>query len=297
MNTVNSVWIVTDRPEAVNYLVSAAQALGKEITLVFANGAEAIGAKKAYRVKGECFAESIPEIVKFIKQSNPDLVLTDTSKNGRLFAGLAAAALNVGILSDVMSLSTEDGITGETMVYGGTAVKNEKVSSSKAVVVLGQGVFPELTLDECPDVTALDAKSSGIRFVGKTHLEGKKNNLKAAKNVIAVGRGAGKAHLMDSIFELGNAIDAEIGCTRPVAEDEGLMPREAYIGVSGLMLKPGFCLSLCASGQIQFTVGINRAGTVIAINKDKNAPIFKQCDYGLIADIEDVLPKLLDRLK
>ncbi len=297
MNTVNSVWVVTDKPEAVNYLVSAARAIGKEITLVFADGVQAIGAKKAYRVDGECFAECIPEIVKFIKQSNPDLILTDTSKNGRLFAGLAAAALNVGILSDVMSLSVEDGITGDAMVYGGTAVKHENVTSSKAVVVLGQGVFPELTLDECPDVTALDAKGSGIRFVGKTQLEGKKNNLKGAKNVIAVGRGAGKAHLMDAIFELGSAIDAEIGCTRPVAEEDKLMPRETYIGVSGLMLKPEFCLCLCSSGQIQHTVGINRSGTVIAINKDKNAPIFKQCDYGLIADIEDVLPKLLDRLK
>ena len=87
-------------------------------------------------------------------------------------------------------------------------------------------------------------------------------------------------------------LGGECGCSRPLAEGVDWMPREAYIGVSGMMLAPKMYLGIGISGQMQHMVGVNHAGTMFAVNKDKNAPIFKQCDYGLVGDLKDVLPKL-----
>ena len=74
------------------------------------------------------------------------------------------------------------------------------------------------------------------------------------------------------------------------------MPSETYIGVSGLMLSPKVYIAAGISGQMQHMVGANRSGVVFAINKDQNAPIFKQCDYGLVGDLKDVLPKITEAL-
>lgn len=77
-----------------------------------------------------------------------------------------------------------------------------------------------------------------------------------------------------------------------LAEGSGWMPTESYIGVSGQMLSPKVYVGIGTSGQMQHMVGVNRAGAIFAVNKDKNAPIFKQCDYGLVGDLNTVLPAL-----
>jgi electron transfer flavoprotein alpha subunit len=75
------------------------------------------------------------------------------------------------------------------------------------------------------------------------------------------------------------------------------MPKETYVGVSGLMLAPEVYIALGISGQVQHTVGVNRSKVVIAINKDKNAPIFKQADYGIVGDLYKVVPAMINKLK
>jgi electron transfer flavoprotein alpha subunit len=94
------------------------------------------------------------------------------------------------------------------------------------------------------------------------------------------------------IEELAAVMGAEVGCTRPIAEEEKWLPREVYIGVSGVILAPEVYLGIGLSGQVQHTVGINRAKLIFAINKDKNAPIFKQADYGIVADLYKIVPAL-----
>ena len=95
-----------------------------------------------------------------------------------------------------------------------------------------------------------------------------------------------------AFVDLAAKIGAEMACTRPLAEGSGWMPTESYIGVSGQMLSPKVYVGIGTSGQMQHMVGVNRAGAIFAVNKDKNAPIFKQCDYGLVGDLNTVLPAL-----
>ena len=95
--------------------------------------------------------------------------------------------------------------------------------------------------------------------------------------MVAGGRGFAEEADLQLMRDVAAKLGGECGCSRPLAEGVDWMPREAYIGISG---------------QMQHMVGVNRAGTMFAVNKDKNAPIFKQCDYGLVGDLKDVLPRL-----
>lgn len=96
--------------------------------------------------------------------------------------------------------------------------------------------------------------------------------------------------------QLAAAIGAEVGCTRPIAEEEKWMDKARYIGVSGVMAKPELYIGIGISGQVQHMVGVSSARTIIAINSDKNAMIFNQCDYGIVGDLKTVLPALTAKL-
>ncbi|WP_226963138.1 FAD-binding protein [Sutterella seckii] len=113
---------------------------------------------------------------------------------------------------------------------------------------------------------------------------------------VGVGRGIAKEADLALADALAKAIGAEVGCSRPIAEGEHWMERERYIGVSGVLLKGDVYVALGISGQIQHMVGVNDCGTIIAVNKDKNAPIFNYCDYGIVGDIYKVLPELTKAL-
>ena len=97
-----------------------------------------------------------------------------------------------------------------------------------------------------------------------------------------------RKHFLDLCDKLG----AGLACSRPLTEGVNWLPTERYVGVSGLMLTPKAYIAVGISGQMQHMVGCNRSGAIFAINKDKNAPIFKQCDFGLVGDIKDVLPAI-----
>ena len=92
-------------------------------------------------------------------------------------------------------------------------------------------------------------------------------------------------------------LGAGLACSRPLTEGVNWLPTERYVGVSGLMLTPKAYIAVGISGQMQHMVGCNRSGAIFAINKDKNAPIFKQCDFGLVGDIKDVLPAITAALE
>ncbi|WP_270296857.1 electron transfer flavoprotein subunit alpha/FixB family protein, partial [Eggerthella sinensis] len=113
-----------------------------------------------------------------------------------------------------------------------------------------------------------------------------------ADAVVAAGRGFAEESELDLARALCDKLGGGLACSRPLTEGVNWLPTELYVGVSGLMLSPKVYVACGISGQMQHMVGCNRSGMVFAINKDKNAPVFKQCDYGLIGDVKDVLPAL-----
>lgn len=121
-------------------------------------------------------------------------------------------------------------------------------------------------------------------------------DLSKAKRVVGVGRGLVAQNDLEMVRQLASVLGAEVGCSRPIAEGENWMERERYIGVSGVLLKSDLYLTLGISGQIQHMVGGNGAKVIVAINKDKKAPIFNYADYGLVGDIYKVVPALIEHL-
>jgi electron transfer flavoprotein alpha subunit len=97
--------------------------------------------------------------------------------------------------------------------------------------------------------------------------------------------------------ELAGLMEAEVGCSRPVAEGLNWLPLERYVGISGAIVKPELYLAVGISGQVQHMVGINQSRVIVAINKDKQAPMFKQADYGIVGDLNKVLPLLIKKFK
>ena len=122
-------------------------------------------------------------------------------------------------------------------------------------------------------------------------------NLGAAHRVIGVGRGLKAREDLAMIEELARALEAEIACSRPVAEGLNWMGKDRYIGSSGAHISPELYLAVGISGQLQHMVGVTGAETIVAINSDPNAAVFKQADYGLIGDLYQLVPAITAALK
>lgn len=120
-------------------------------------------------------------------------------------------------------------------------------------------------------------------------------DLSKAKRVVGVGRGLAAQDDLKMVHELAAVLNAEVGCSRPIAEGENWMERERYIGVSGVLLKSDLYLTLGSPGRSSIWLAAT-AKVIVAINKDKNAPIFNYADYGLVGDIYKVVPALISQL-
>ncbi|MDR1069542.1 MAG: FAD-binding protein [Gracilibacteraceae bacterium] len=302
MKKLKSVWIIAGGAERIAELSAGAAAWGEETALLYAGEREkAAGAGTVYYLgplTGVSYLSYIPAIVALVREKQPELVLVESSRNGRLAAAAVAAAVGVSALTDIDSLEADEdggGIVGRRMVYGGAAWKTERVSGPTAVVCVGAGVFPPGETPPPGEVIETRSEAApGIRLLERKENPAQNVNLPAAGRIVGVGRGLGAAENLGAVRAFAAALGAEIACSRPVAEEERWLPKERYIGVSGVIAKPDVYIACGVSGQVQHMAGIDRAGVIVAVNKDKNAPVFRQCDYGLVADLNAVLPRLTE---
>src|SRR5581483_378418 len=132
------------------------------------------------------------------------------------------------------------------------------------------------------DVRVIDTRTSGFDQA----------DLAAAHRVVGVGRGLKAQGDLALIEDLARALQAEVACSRPVAEGLNWMGKDRYIGSSGARISPQLYLAVGISGQLQHMVGVTGAETVVAINTDPNAAVFAACDYGLVGDLYQLVPAI-----
>lgn len=291
------IFVFANEAGSVAELTSGAKASGASVALVTSG--------KTYGCADEVFAypeevslvSVLSAVSELIVSQKPQLLLCESGSDGRLLAGYTAAKLGVSPLCDVMSLScTADAVETTRLVYGGSAVKTERCAFP-AVAIVCAGTFEASDAAAEPQVTQINCSGScSVELAGTSAVEASTVNLAAAKRVVGVGRGLASADNIPAAEKLAAALGAEIGCTRPVAEEEHWYSKDRYIGVSGVMIKPNFYLAIGISGQIQHMVGVNQTNVICAINKDENAPIIKQADYTLIGDVNAVLPAIIEKL-
>ncbi|WP_371374258.1 FAD-binding protein [Sporomusa aerivorans] len=295
------ILVFAERNTALAELCSGARSLGDQIEAIVIGAPGTLAADKIWsipvqdNVMLEDYTESIAAVMDV---AAADILLIESSKRCKLIAGRLAAMKGSSAITDVMEIA--DNLSTKRMVYGGVAVRKEKAVAGTAIVITGPGVLTgaaAATGQGIVETVAYIDPVSKVKVVSREQKPKVSVNLSAAKKIIGVGRGVAKQEDLTMIRELADAIGAELGCTRPIAEAEKWLPKETYIGVSGLMLAPELYIAVGISGQIQHTVGVNRSKVIVAINKDKNAPILKQADYGIVGDLYKVVPALISQLK
>lgn len=209
--------------------------------------------------------------------------------------GRLAAHAGTAAITDITAL--ENG-QATSMYFGGIGIRTAKATGPVAVYTVGAGTFDAsgATGSDVVEEAVFEAPAVAVVKKAVEALPVSDVDLCGADIVLGVGRGFTDEADLQPARDLASKIGAAMGCTRPLTEAVTWFPREAYIGVSGQMLAPKVYIACGISGQMQHMVGCNRADVVFAVNKDKNAPVFKQCDYGIVGDVKEVLPALVAAL-
>lgn len=309
MDVLNKVMIFSEDICAYKELCSGAHKLGKEVSAIFIGSKEDAEKIANYGVKTYWFGEKpnesmiesyTPAIAELIKTEEPSLLLMKGTRITKLIAGRLSVMLHAGVVPDAIDFQIEndENYLIQRLVYGGAAVRTEKPVTKLTIALVNSGIFSITDCNVTGEVVPVDSVSieNKIMRLEVRKQEGESVNLEMAKRVIGVGRGFAKEEDLTLANELAKTIGAELACSRPIAEGENWMETGRYIGVSGAMIKPDVYIAIGISGQIQHMVGVNNSKTIIAINKDKNAPIFQYADYGIVGDLYKILPKLKESL-
>jgi len=277
--------------------------MADEVVLVsFGEAPEAV-ADKIARIsvpEGTVLDDAADTVISVFDAEAPAVVLVEPTRHMKTIAGKLAAHANASVITDVMSFEkapaafspSENGPA--SLYFGGVAERVQKAAGDVAIYTVGAGAFEgaEASGANAVEDVAWVAPATPVKLVSSKPIEKSGVDLNKADVVVAAGRGFAEESELDLARELCDKLGAGLACSRPLTEGVNWLPTELYVGVSGLMLSPKAYVACGISGQMQHMVGCNRAGTMFAINKDKNAPVFKQCDYGIVGDIKDVLPKL-----
>ena len=278
-------------------LVSKANAIAENTVLITAAGSLS-GADTVYTYDpNDSVAMKLKAIADIALELQPELILCEPRPSGRLVAGYLAAVLKTCVLPELQTLEiTETGLESTRMVHGGSFIKTESMSYP-AVAVVGHGVLTGEEIVRESKVIALEGNVEGLELVDVHISHAAHKDLAVADTVVCIGRGLGSAEHLPMVEELADLMDAELGCTRPVAEEEGWMAKNRYIGISGVMLKSKTYLGLGVSGQMQHMIGTRSCANIFAINKLDNAGVIDEADYTLVGNVVTALPAIIEKLK
>ncbi|MGO9687308.1 MAG: electron transfer flavoprotein subunit alpha/FixB family protein, partial [Syntrophobacteraceae bacterium] len=142
-----------------------------------------------------------------------------------------------------------------------------------------------------------DMPSSAVTVISRTAKSREAVDITEAKIIVCIGRGLEKEADVKLARDLADVLGGEVGCSRPIAEELRWLPEDVYLGISGKKVKPDLYIGVGVSGQIQHVTGIRDSKIIVAINRDENAPIFEASDYGIVGDLYQVVPMLIEELK
>ena len=302
--SVNAWIVVADQP-GVGNLISVARSLGGPVGAVVAGPrpvAETVASSGVDKVVWCHAPDDVPPeasaqaVADTVAADPPRVVLAGRNPAERVLLGAAAARLKAAVLTGARSVSLDgDSTTVVNAVFGDISEETVAVSGPVALLLDG-GSVPPAAGPGAP-IEEITAAPLGMKVV-ETRTHGFEDiDLNAAPRVIGVGRGLKAKEDLAMVQELAQALEAEIACSRPVAEGLNWMGKDRYIGSSGAHIAPQLYLAVGISGQLQHMVGVTGAETIVAINSDPNAAVFTQTDYGLVGDLYQLVPAITAALK
>ncbi|MCL1634627.1 electron transfer flavoprotein subunit alpha/FixB family protein [Luteimonas sp. SX5] len=283
------------KPEAIDIVVLAADPSG-----VAAEAAQIAGVAKVLAVANAANADAIaqiqaPQIAKLA--AGYSHVFGPSTTFGKDLMPCVAALLGVAQVSDVMAV--EGSHTFKRPIYAGNAIVTVEAPADHAVVAtVRTASWPEAAKGGSAAVEAASvdaALPTHTRYVGLAAGKSDRPDLQSAKRVVSGGRGVGSADNFKIIYDFADKLGAAVGASR-AAVDAGYVPNELQVGQTGKIIAPDLYIAIGISGAIQHLTGIKDAGTIVAINKDADAPIFEIADIGLVGDLFKLLPELQQAL-
>ena len=237
-----------------------------------------------------------------VEQAGADVVLIAGTTSGRDLGPYLAAKQGRECLTDCVKISVSDsGFTGVRPVFQGKMVSDVTIPADPpAYIVVRSGAYPEPESGGQGEIRnldlTLDAIPTPVEFVGLTQAKGGAAHLEDADIVVAGGRGVGSAENYQLVLDLAEALGAAVGATRAVT-DLGWRPHHEQIGQTGANVRPKLYIGVGVSGAVQHAVGMQNSETIVAINRDPDAPLVRMADIGVIGDLNEIVPHLINEIK
>ncbi|MFE4356822.1 electron transfer flavoprotein subunit alpha/FixB family protein [Kitasatospora sp. NPDC058184] len=295
-------------------LLTLARRIGEPSAVVLGAGAAAAGiaakageygAAKVYVADGAEFADQlvVPKVdalAQIAKANDVAAVLVTSSGEGKEVAARVALRIGSGIITDAIDLEAGDGgpVATQSVFAASFQVKSKVTKGAPVITVKPNAVAPEAApaAGAVEDV-AVAFTGNAAKVVSRTpRVSSGRPELTEAAIVVSGGRGVGAAEGFGVVEELADALGAAVGASR-AAVDAGWYPHSSQVGQTGKQVSPQLYIAAGISGAIQHRAGMQTSKTIVAVNKDPEAPIFELVDYGVVGDLFQVLPQLTAEVK
>ena len=261
------------------------------------------GAAKVYAAEGDDLASysvapKAEALAAVMQQASPAAVLIPSSPEGKEVAARLAVKTESGLLYDAVGVGADSTVTQS--IFGAGITVQSKVSKGTPIITIRPNSYtPEQTTgtaEEVPvSVTVSDAAKTAKIVDSVVEEKGSRPQLSDASVVVSGGRGIGKAENFEIIEKLADSLGAAVGASRAVV-DAGWVPHSMQVGQTGVTVSPQLYVAVGISGAIQHRAGMQTSKTIVAINKDSEAPIFELADFGVVGDLFQVAPQLTEEI-
>lgn len=305
------VWVEHDGAaikDATLSTVTAAAKLGAVHVLVAGHGVGAV-ADAAARIAGvgtvhvaddaayaHALAENVAPLVVRLMETH-DVFLVPATTNGKNIAPRVAALLDVMQISDILSVEAPDTFTRP--IYAGNAIATVRTSDAKKVLSVRGTAFEKASPEGGSgtiEAVAPTGDAGVSTYVGSEIAKSERPELTSAKIIVSGGRALGSSEQFHALIDpLADKLGAGVGASR-AAVDAGYAPNDYQVGQTGKIVAPEVYVAVGISGAIQHLAGMKDSKTIIAINKDEDAPIFQVADLGLVGDLFKIVPELTEKL-
>ncbi len=294
---------------ATRNTLAAALELGKQPTfLVIGHQCKGVaeqvatlaGVHAVWCVDKPCYEHQLPEqiselVASFVSSFNA--ILASSSTYGKNIVPRIAALLDVAQISDVSKII--DSNTFEHPIYAGNAIETVRVLDTVKVFTVRTTAFNPVTASQnacCIESIDKEFQAKGSQFIKHELSKSERPDLGSAKIVVSGGRGLQSAEKFKLIEELADVLGAAVGASR-AAVDAGFVPNDYQVGQTGKIVAPLLYIAVGISGAVQHLAGMKDSKVIVAINKDEDAPIFQIANYGLVGDLFELIPQLIEQLK
>jgi electron transfer flavoprotein alpha subunit len=262
-------------------------------------GAAKVYAGESDDLDGYLVAPKAAVLADLVRSVSPAAVLLGSSQEGKEIAGRLAVKLDNGLLTDVVSLDP-DGVATQVVFAGSTIVKSRVTRGLPLVTVRPNSLTP-VPAPATAEVSTLDVtvdESAKLARVveRKVEAKGARPELTEASVVVSGGRGVGSADNFKLVEELADLLGGAVGASR-AATDSGFYPHQFQVGQTGKTVSPQLYVALGISGAIQHRAGMQTSKTIVAVNKDAEAPIFELADFGVVGDLFKIVPQAAEEIR